>query len=402
MDKHARIPFNLAHATERYQRVVHRLIDQVGPIPFRIAETPLFLSADLRDALARESTEILAQLSAPGVLKELTLAVPPKYDAPGVDGLPNMVLVDFALVEGPEGLRGRVVELQAFPSVTAMMTLASDIWAEELSTVSGLSGGWSCFVGMSRPQALDLMRRTILGSCDPSEVVLVDIDPPTQKTLPDFVATKKLFGVDAVCITDIVKEGRGLFRRDGAGKLRPIRRIYNRMVFDELQTRGIEMPFKLTDELDVTWCPHPNWYWMWSKHSLPFVDHPAVPKTSFLADLKEIPSDLSKYVLKPVFSFAGGGVVVDVTRGDVDRIPANERARWVLQEKIEYAPVVETPEGGEGVKAEVRVVLMRPPDAPSLLPVMYIARLSRGKMLGVDHNKGFTWVGGSVAMWRER
>ncbi len=35
-----------------------------------------------------------------------------------------------------------------------------------------------------------------------------------------------------------------------------------------------------------------------------------------------------------------------------------------------------------------------------LQAVTTIVRMGRGKMMGVDHNKGMDWVGGSVAFWR--
>ena len=136
-----------------------------------------------------------------------------------------------------------------------------------------------------------------------------------------------------------------------------------------------------------------------TKFSLPHLDHPAVPKTWYLDELPEIPSDLDDYVLKPLFSFAGSGVKVDVTRADLDAIPADQRHQWVLQRKITYANAITMPEG-HGVKAEVRVMLLRPPGAAELEPIIALVRLSRGKMLGVDFNKGLTWVGGSVGMWR--
>ncbi|HLT29841.1 MAG TPA: hypothetical protein VK013_07345, partial [Myxococcaceae bacterium] len=63
------------------------------------------------------------------------------------------------------------------------------------------------------------------------------------------------------------------------------------------------------------------------------------------------------------------------------------------------APMFQAPDGG-GVRAEVRVMLVRPPDAPSLVPLLNLVRMSRGSMMGVDQNANINWVGGSVAMWK--
>ncbi len=398
MDPAYRAAFNRAWTPELYRRYRTRLEAQLGLIPFALAETPFFLTPALRDSLTRSATEIVEQLARPALLRELMKVIPPKYDTPGMDALPNCVQVDFAVTPGTAGgLEGRVVELQAFPSGYAMMTFFADAWSAEFQALPGLAGKWSCFVP-PHEEGMRLMRDTILGGEPPEAVALVDFEPERQKTIPDFVATERLFGVETVCATQLVKQGRRLFRRKD-DRLVPVRRIYNRMVFDELEHKGYQLPFDWNEPLDVTWCSHPNWYWPWSKYSLPFLQHPAVPKAAFLSEIGTLPADLSGYVLKPLFSFAGSGVVIDVTADDVARVPAEQRRGWVLQEKVTYAPAIQAPDGA-AVKAEVRVMLLRPPSAPALKPVIHLVRLSRGKMLGVDQNKGLTWVGGSVGLWR--
>ena len=308
-------------------------------------------------------------------------------------------LYGFPGTAGPGGaLEGKVVELQAFPSGYAMMTYFSNAWRDELRALPGLDQDWTCFAKVSPTEGYDIMRRTLCGETDPREVALVDFEPLLQKTVPDFVATRKLFGVETVCATELIKRGRSLFRREKGLEV-PVKRIYNRMVFDELQVKGYKLPFDFRDDLDVTWASHPNWYWVWSKYALPFIDHPALPRARFLSDLKEIPADLSRYVLKPLFSFAGSGVVIEVSLEDIARVPEAQRDRWVLQEKIEYAAAVIAP-GNIEVKAEIRVMLLRPPDASRLVPLILLTRLSRGKMIGVDQNRGtLDWQGGSVGIW---
>ena len=398
MDSAYRPAFNRAWTPALYGHYRARLEAALGPIPFALAETPFFMTPQLRDALTRSSTEIVQELAQPALLRELMKVIPAKYEAPGMDALPNCVQVDFAITPAPGGgLEGKVVELQAFPSGYAMMTFFADAWAAELQAIPGLEGGWSCFV-LPREQGMKLMRDTILGGEPPEAVALVDFEPQLQKTVPDFVATERLFGVETVCATELVKQGRRLFRRKD-GHLVQVRRIYNRMVFDELEQKGYQLPFQWNEPLDITWCSHPNWYWPWSKYALPFLKHPAVPRATFLSEVKELPKDLSGYVLKPLFSYAGSGVVIDVKPEDIERVPAEQRHGWVLQEKITYAPAIRAPDGSE-VKAEVRVMLLRPPEAPALQAVIHLVRLSRGKMLGVDQNKGLTWVGGSVGLWR--
>jgi len=392
--------YNEAFTPEFYEGFLGEMERRLGcTIPFRVAETPVFMPADLRERLCSASNEILESISDPALIKRLKRAVPEHLDAPGMDEVPNCIQVDFAVVRHPDGhLEGKVVELQAFPSLYALMVVQSDIIGQRLAAIEGLGRDWSIyFSGLDRSQFVDKLRRAVLGGEDPESVVLVDLEPGNQKTYPDFVATQQLVGIDPVCITKLEREGRRLFRRVGKKRVQ-VRRIYNRLVFDEILGKDLELPFSFRDELDVSWFSHPNWYWTYSKYTLPHVEHPAIPRAHFLSELNKIPSDLENYVLKPLFSFAGSGVKVDVTPRDIDEVPDADRDKWLLQEKVAYEPALRMPDGS-GVKAEVRMMFLRCPDNHRPELVLNLVRLSRGKMLGVDHNRNMTWVGGSVGMW---
>jgi hypothetical protein len=376
---------------ESYQRHLERTLDT--PFDFRLAESPVFLPDDFKQKAVAGANAIMEQLSAPANLERMKAAIPERWNTPGMDALPNFAQVDFAVVRENGMLVPKLIELQGFPSLTALQVAQCDAWSATMSKMRGLDLEWSCwYSGLDRTSFLDLARRTIVGSHDPADVVLLDIDPPTQKTWPDFSATKVFFGVDPVDPRELKRRGDQLFRGN-----RRIRRIYNRIVFDELEKKNIAMPFDYRRPLDVEWAPHPNWYWVWSKYSLPFLRHESVPRATFVSELDAIPDDLSRYVLKPLFSFAGGGVNVDPTRADVDAIPAGERSNWCLQEKIEYEPALQAADGG-GVKIEIRLMFLRPDDEPKPILAQNLIRLSRGKMLGVDFNKQFTWVGSSVGL----
>lgn len=390
--------YNQRFSSEFYGQYLNSLQSQVGPVPFRLAESPLFIPPAARDRLFGYTREIIAQLAAPERIASARRAIPPEYDVPRQDEAPDVMTIDFAITRREDGeLDGKVVELQAFPSLFAFTMIQARVF-DELVKIPGAESGFHCFApGYDYDSALALLRRALLGGFTPDEVVLLEIEPEKQKTLPDFVATKMLVGIDSVCVTEVLREGRQLFRMKGGRKL-PIRRIYNRVVFDELQRKSPPMAFKFTDDLDVSWCPHPNWYWLWSKISLPMLDHPVVPKATLLSQLKEVPADLENYVLKPLFSYAGAGVKVDPAADDVARIPAEQRDGWILQRKITYARELWTPEGF-GVAAELRVLCLRDQGQRLPEPFMNLVRLSRGKMLGVDFNKGLDWVGSTVALW---
>lgn len=395
MDAQFRDLFNRQFDDCLYARYVQRLESSLDcRFAFRLAETPIFLPDGFRRRVVASAEAIVEQLSAPQTIARMKEAIPSRWNTPGMDELPHFSQVDFAVVDEEGELVPKLIELQGFPSLTAMQVFQRDAWQAELSGLEGLDRNWSCwFSGLSRQQFLDLARRTIVGGCDPREVVLLDLDPPRQKTSPDFTATRLLFGVDAVDPRELTKRGRRLYRGDV-----PVRRIYNRVVFDELIAKGVELPFDYREELDVQWAPHPNWYWVWSKYSLPFLRHESVPRATFLSELESVPDDLSRYVLKPLFSFAGGGVNIDPTPADVAAIPESERSQWCLQEKIEYAPALRTPDGS-GVKIEIRMMFLRPEGGTRPILAQNLIRLSRGRMLGVDFNRNFDWVGSSIGLF---
>lgn len=396
-----RAAYNAAFTDDLYRRSNDELIRRLGRAPeFRLAESPVFMPDGLLSKIEEAGHAIVTQISRPDAIARMKNAIPPRWEAPGMDALPSVTQVDFAIVEGAGGeLEPKLIELQGFPSLSAFEVIQADVWSECLQGIPGLpQTTWSPFYsGLDREKFVSLLRRVVVGTRDPENVILMDLAPDGQKTWVDFSATKKLLDVDAVCPTALLKEGRKLFRLKG-GRRVPVERIYNRVVFDELIKKDVALPFDFRDELDVEWVPHPNWYWTWSKYSLPMLDHPSAPKATYLSDLKEIPSDLTaRYVLKPLFSFAGGGVNVEPTRADIERIPEKERGAWCLQEKITYAPCLRAVDGG-GVKVEIRMMYFRPDDSPSLKLGLNLCRLSRGKMLGVDFNKDFSWVGSSVAL----
>jgi hypothetical protein len=351
--------------------------------------------------LRASSDEILEQLLEPAKLSRMQAAVPARWDTPGFCELPTFVMLDWAIVRDSGGhLVPRLIELQGFPSLTALQVYKRDAWALLLSELPGLARDWSCWPpGLDRAGFLDLARRTIVGTHDPEHVIMMDLDPPSQGTYPDFVATRQLFGVEPVCPTALIKQGRQLFRRPpGGGAPVPVRRIYNRVVFDELARSPLALPFDYREPLDVEWTPHPNWFFIWSKASMPLLSHRDVPRATILSELDLVPEDLSPYVLKPLFSFSGGGVNMQPTRADIDGVPADERAGWCLQEKVEYAPAVVNP-AGEGIKCEIRMMYLKPPDAPRPILALNLARMARGLLIGTAFNRDFTWVGSTVGLW---
>ncbi len=402
--------FNDSFTPEKYRAFLRRVDEVCGThVQFRLSETPCFFPKTLLDRMAADGQALIRQLvDNPAYLSKSDQAVPAEFKVPNEPNHPMFVQVDFGLVRDAAGeLQPKLVELQAFPSLYAYQGPLADAYVDVygLDAASGfrLSASGSrapeagslkyLLSGLETASYRELLRRGIVGTHDPENVILMEIDPAQQKTLPDFLLTEKMLGVRTVDIVDIKKEGARLYYERG-GKRIPIQRIYNRAIVDELERKNVKLNFDWRDDLDVEWAGHPNWYFRISKFSIPYLKHASVPKTWFLDRLEEIPADLENYALKPLYSFAGLGVVIAPKKEDIAAIPAERRPYYILQERMHFEPVIATPFGG--TKAEVRVMYIW---LDQLTPVLTIIRMGRGLMMGVDHNKNMEWVGASAGFY---
>ena len=392
--------FNASFTPEKYKTFLRRIDDACGThVDFRLSETPCFFPKSLLDEVAEDGKVLIRQLvDNPEYRKLSDASIPKEFRVPNEAANPMFIQVDFGLVRRPDGsLAPKLVELQAFPSLYAYQTQLAQAYLDvfNLREFAGGEGLRYFLGGLDSDSYRELLKRAILAGHDPANVILLEVDPLHQKTLPDFLLTEKLLGVKAVDISAVQKRGNKLFYED-AGKSIPIRRIYNRAIVDELERRGVRPTFDWRDDLDVEWAGHPNWYFRISKFSIPYLHHESAPKTWFLDRLEQVPEDLQNYVLKPLYSFAGLGVVIGPSKADIDAIPAEKRGEYILQERVQFEPVIETPLGP--TKAEVRVMYVWVED---LQPVLTIIRMGRGLMMGVDHNKNMEWVGASAGLYVE-
>ncbi len=393
MVPHLRAYYNKNFSEQKYRLFLKRLDAICGMhIEFRVSETPVFIPSTLMQAMVEAGRDIILQLvNNPDYHVKAARAIPAEFNVPNETPHPLFVAVDFGIVQLPEGgFAPRLIELQGFPTLFAFQPVQSMLFKE----VFGLPGECRFLLGgLDFEQYLLLFRAAVLGEHEPEHVVLMELDPDKQKTRPDFLLTERFCGIRTVNIREVVKQGNALFYHRN-GKLTPIRRIYNRAIADEVVRSGAELPFSFRDELAVEWAGHPNWFFRISKFSLPFIRHATVPRTFFLHEMSTPPDDLENWVLKPLFSFAGSGVIIGPTRAQLDALPAEQRQHYVLQEKVEYGSFVETPYGG--TKAEVRIMFIWNDE---LTPVANLVRMGRGKMMGVDHNKNMAWVGSSAGFY---
>lgn len=391
--------FNSTFTPEKYRHFLTHLDDRCGThIKFRNSETPCFFPKALVEQMAACGQELIEQLltgpASAEYRRRSDATIPPEFNAPGETPQPLFVQVDFGLIRNVAGeIEPRLVEIQGFASLYAFQAALAEQYRESY-TLDRLDPSLRFLpAGMDLDAYYALLRRAILAGHDPENVVLMEIDPFDQKTLPDFLVTQKLFGIKIVNVSDILKQGNQLFYQHN-GKSVPIRRIYNRVIVDELIRKNRALPFSFGDALDVEWAGHPNWFFRLSKFSIPFLKHPCVPKTWFLHEVDSLPADPENYVLKPLYSFAGIGVIVGPTRDDLQRIPPENRSQYILQERLSFAPVIETPCGPTQAEARIMFIWF-----DTLQQGPTLVRTGRGKMMGVDYNRNMDWVGSSAGFY---
>ncbi|WP_035564382.1 hypothetical protein [Hymenobacter sp. IS2118] len=382
--------FNAAFSPATYQEMLADIDRQLpGQLDFRVAETPVFVPAVLRDKLIAAGESIISVIEQPN-FKELTEgAIPAHQRVPYEDQCPEFLTFDFAVCRDANGeLEPQLIEMQGFPSLYAFQSWLPGVFKEHYPIADTVS---PFLAELDFQSHRERMRDFILGGQAPEHVILLELFPEQQKTRIDFALSKKLWGIEVVCLTKVQRRGRELFYERNGESIK-IKRIYNRVIFDELARHPeLDLQFHLTEEVDITWVGHPNWFFRVSKYTLPLLHGPFVPPSYYLDQLSEYPKDLENYVLKPLFSFAGAGVRLHITADELAALP--DKHNYLLQRKVAYEPVVQSPDGL--VKCEIRLLYIWPTGEAKPQLLTGLSRLSRGEMIGVDFNKDKDWVGGT-------
>lgn len=368
-----------------------------GAIEFRVAETAVFIPRYFTNKILDACESIVDIIVDPRFKEQTDKAIPANLKVPGENSHSQFIAFDFGVCINEAGeYEPQLIEMQGFPTLFAYEVVIDDVFRNHFEVPENYS---AYLGGHDKASYIKTLREIILGDQQPENVILLEIFPHQQKTRIDFYCTEDYVGIKPVCLTELIREDRQLYYMND-GKKTLVKRIYNRVIFDDLQQQSPEVQEKgklLFEELDVEWVPHPSWFYRISKYTLPFIHHPYVPATFFLNEIKQLPADLENYVLKPLFSFAGQGVVIDITPADIEAIKDPEN--WILQRKVKYAEVIETPD--TPAKAEIRIFYFWKEGERRPKPANNLARLSKGKMIGVRYNKDKEWVGGSFCLFEK-
>jgi hypothetical protein len=398
MIKPYREAFNHHFTQEKYQAFledIYREFDYVPP--FRIAESPIFIPQQLKHRLIEACEEILETINQPN-FKEITQEAinHESIKVPAEDYMSRFIQFDFGICIDENGdPTPQLIELQGFPSLYFYQDFLAQMYIKHYDLPDRLSVHLN---GLKSDDYIELLRAEIVADVPPHQVVLLEVEPEKQATRIDFLCAEKALGIKVLCISKMLKEGKELFYIDDAGAKVKIKRIYNRVIFDELNKRDdIKRQFYFQDEVDVEWVGHPNWFFRISKYTMPLLKSKYVPESQFLHKITEYPADLENYVLKPLYSFAGSGVLLHVTAEILDSL--EDKANYILQRKVTYHPIVETTD--VPTKCEIRMMTLHNPRENKTTIVTNLIRLSKGEMTGVKYNKDKTWVGSSIGFFED-
>ena len=387
--------FNDAFTIEKYEAFLKDLHSKhPGAIEFRVAETPVFVSKSFGKKLIDACESIVDVITDLGFKQLTDRSIPKSDNIPNENDHAHMIAFDFGVCVNDSGeLEPQLIEMQGFPTLFGFQVYYPEVIRKHFAIPKNFT---QYLDGYDEASYLRDLKAVIMGNVPAENTILLEIKPHEQKTRIDFYCTQDYLGIQPVCITELIQEGKNLFYMRN-GKKTAVKRIYNRVIFDDLyaQKDKLGKHVDITQELNVEWIPHPNWFYRISKFTLPFIRHQYVPKTYFLNEIKQLPKDLENFVLKPLFSFAGQGVVIDVTPKDIEGV--KEPENWILQRKVKYADVIKTPD--DPAKAEIRMMYLWKDGWSRPKPAINLSRLSKGKMIGVRYNKDKEWVGGSVCFF---
>lgn len=386
-----RTQFNKEFSQEKYNKTNELIKEKCGQeAAFRLSESPVFLTNDFWNKLDDASKTIISQIKNMSN-DELSKAIPANCNVPNDTKKPHFLAIDFGICQDENGeIIPQLIELQAFPSLFGFQRLFEEVITEVYPFLNDLK------TSLSQEAFVEKLKTLIVGNENPENVILLEIYPEKQKTAVDFVLTEQLLGIKTVCLTKIKKEGKKLFY-ENEGKLVPINRIYNRVIFDELdKIEGLQTEFDFREDVDVEWITHPNWFFKISKYILPKLKHEFIPKSYFLSDFPTT-EKLEHFVLKPLFSFAGSGVNLNPSQQTIDEI--QDKENYILQRKVTYAPLFEDI-NGEFSKAEIRLLFGWDPAKEDPEILVNLVRMTKAAMVNVDFNKkDAIWIGSSMAFF---
>ena len=267
------------------------------------------------------------------------------------------VSVDFGLVrDGKGGLEPKLVELQAFPSLYGYQAVSAQQYIEQLWLAPGPG---------HLPQRLDhdsyrqLMRELIVGGHDPENVILMEIDPLAPEDaarLPDHAKRigdrDRRYSVAQEARQESCTTARTAARSKSAAHLQPLHRrgagskrasLCLSIYATNSTSSGRDIPTGISASASSRFPTSVTAACLTPGSSTRIRACLTTTRTTCLSRSTHLP---------------GAGIKFAPTEADIDAIPAGERHNYILQERMRFEPVIETPHGM--TQMEMRIMYVWP------------------------------------------
>lgn len=180
--------YNQQFTEEKYQNFLAELQNGYPPIPFRVAETPVFLPKALKEKLIAAGEEIIKLIKQPN-FKELTQkSIPVSWNVPNENEQPHFLTFDFGICKNEGGeLVPMLIEMQGFPSLYGFQHHLAKTFQSSFEIDHSVNYFLN---GFTEEKYINLLKEVIIGKHQPEEVALMDVDALNQKTAIDFLVTQ--------------------------------------------------------------------------------------------------------------------------------------------------------------------------------------------------------------------
>ncbi len=234
--------YNNQFSPAHYEQYIQQLAAlHPDALQFRIAETPIFVSKEFTAKMIDACERIVDVITGYNFTFLTAHAIPPDVKVPDENAHTHFIAFDFGICQNDAGvLEPQLVEMQGFPTLFAFQVLQDEIARQHLPIPEGYS---SYLNGFTKETYLQLLKDIIVKDEDPENVILLEIFPHQQKTRVDFYCTADYLNIAVVDLMELIKEGNKLYYEKDGRKIQ-VKRIYNRIIFDDLQQQSEEVQEK--------------------------------------------------------------------------------------------------------------------------------------------------------------
>ena len=141
MIQQLREQFNGSFSKEKYAAFLKELEEYAGEkIPFRIAETPVFVPASLHKKLDAACESIIDVIRRPGFSQLTKKSIPQKLFVPCDEGNPLWMAFDFGICRDASGeLTPMLIEMQGFASLFYYQHVLAQAYLKHFDVGDGVS-----------------------------------------------------------------------------------------------------------------------------------------------------------------------------------------------------------------------------------------------------------------------